>query len=102
MTRRPPKSTPFPTSTFFRSAKPLADYTIEDIRREYLTQKSCAPYCTISCVHQIAYLDRKSTRLHSSHQIISYAVFCFKIINFHHASITTTAVSLNIGNLAPN
>lgn len=38
-------------------AKPLEDYTIEDIRREYVTQKSCAPFCTISCVHQIAYFD---------------------------------------------
>jgi len=38
-------------------AKPLEDYTIEDIRREYITQKSCAPFCTISCVHQISYFD---------------------------------------------
>jgi MoaA/NifB/PqqE/SkfB family radical SAM enzyme len=38
-------------------AKPLADYTLEDIRREYLTQKSCAPFCTISCVRQISYFD---------------------------------------------
>ena len=38
-------------------AKPLAQYTVEDIRREYLTKKSCAPYCTISCVHQISYID---------------------------------------------
>ena len=38
-------------------AKPLADYTVEDIRREYLTPKSCAPYCTVSCVHQISYMD---------------------------------------------
>lgn len=38
-------------------AKPLEDYSIEDIRREYVTQKSCAPFCTISCVHQIAYFD---------------------------------------------
>jgi MoaA/NifB/PqqE/SkfB family radical SAM enzyme len=38
-------------------AKPLADYTVEDIRREYLTQKSCAPFCTISCVRQISYFD---------------------------------------------
>ncbi len=38
-------------------AKPLEDYTVEDIRREYLTQKSCAPFCTVSCVHQIAYFD---------------------------------------------
>lgn len=38
-------------------AKPLEDYTVADIRREYLTQKSCAPFCTISCVHQISYFD---------------------------------------------
>ena len=38
-------------------AKPLEDYTVADIRREYVTQKSCAPFCTISCVHQISYFD---------------------------------------------
>ena len=38
-------------------AKPLEDYTVADIRREYITQKSCAPFCTVSCVHQISYFD---------------------------------------------
>jgi len=38
-------------------AKPLADYTVADIRREYVTQKGCAPFCTVSCVHQISYMD---------------------------------------------
>ncbi len=38
-------------------AKPLADYTVDDIRREFLTEKSCAPHCTVSCVHQISYID---------------------------------------------
>jgi MoaA/NifB/PqqE/SkfB family radical SAM enzyme len=38
-------------------AKPLAEYTVEDIRREYLTEKGCAPLCTVSCVHQVSYLD---------------------------------------------
>ncbi len=38
-------------------AKPLAQYTVEDIRREYLTKKDCAPFCTVSCVHQISYMD---------------------------------------------
>ncbi|HUS07164.1 MAG TPA: radical SAM protein [Bryobacteraceae bacterium] len=37
--------------------KPLAEYTVEDIRREYITEKSCAPYCTVSCVHQVSYFD---------------------------------------------
>jgi len=38
-------------------AKPLAEYTIEDVRREFLTEKGCAPHCTVSCVHQISYID---------------------------------------------
>ena len=37
--------------------KPLDDYTVDDIRREYLTAKGCAPYCTVSCVHQVSYMD---------------------------------------------
>ena len=36
---------------------PLADYGVEDIRREFLTEKGCAPQCTISCVHQVSYMD---------------------------------------------
>jgi MoaA/NifB/PqqE/SkfB family radical SAM enzyme len=38
-------------------AKPLMEYTLEDIRREYRTAKSCAPRCTVACVHQVSYLD---------------------------------------------
>jgi MoaA/NifB/PqqE/SkfB family radical SAM enzyme len=37
--------------------KPLMDYTIDDIRREYRTAKGCAPRCTVACVHQISYID---------------------------------------------
>jgi MoaA/NifB/PqqE/SkfB family radical SAM enzyme len=37
--------------------KALEDYTVSDIRREYYTEKSCAPLCTVSCVHQISYFD---------------------------------------------
>ncbi|MGH9521988.1 MAG: radical SAM protein [Terriglobales bacterium] len=37
--------------------KPLLEYTRADIRREYLTEKGCAPHCTVSCVHQVSYLD---------------------------------------------
>jgi hypothetical protein len=36
---------------------PLEKYTIDDIRREYLTEKSCAPHCTVSCVHQVSIFD---------------------------------------------
>jgi MoaA/NifB/PqqE/SkfB family radical SAM enzyme len=38
-------------------AKPLAEYTVEDIRREFLTVKGCAAHCTVSCVHQVSYMD---------------------------------------------
>ena len=38
-------------------AIPLEKYTVDDIRREYLTEKSCAPHCTVSCVHQVSVLD---------------------------------------------
>ena len=36
---------------------PLAKYTVADIRREYVTEKSCAPHCTVSCVHQVSVVD---------------------------------------------
>src|SRR5437879_8375963 len=38
-------------------AIPLEQYTIADIRREYLTEKGCAPHCTVSCVHQVSIFD---------------------------------------------
>jgi MoaA/NifB/PqqE/SkfB family radical SAM enzyme len=37
--------------------KPLDQYTVADIRREYITEKPCAPYCTVSCVHYVSYFD---------------------------------------------
>jgi MoaA/NifB/PqqE/SkfB family radical SAM enzyme len=36
---------------------PLATYTRDDLRREYLSEKSCAPHCTVSCVHQVSIFD---------------------------------------------
>ncbi len=36
---------------------PLEQYTVADIRREFLTEKSCAPHCTVSCVHHVSYMD---------------------------------------------
>ncbi len=38
-------------------AIPLEKYTTEDIRREYLSEKGCAPNCTVSCVHQVSVFD---------------------------------------------
>src|SRR5262245_65382548 len=65
--RRPPRSTLFPYTTLFRSAEREAGRH-RDLRREQLAQ-----------VRALASeLDRKSTRLNSSHLGISYAVFCLK------------------------
>src|SRR5256885_3420184 len=62
MIRRPPRSTLFPYTTLFRS--PLPCWTT--------TAARCwAPAATTTS-------DRKSTRLNSSHLVISYAVFCLK------------------------
>ncbi|TMQ73702.1 MAG: radical SAM protein [Candidatus Eisenbacteria bacterium] len=38
-------------------AIPLESYTVEDIRREYRTEKACAPYCTVNCVQQVGLMD---------------------------------------------
>ena len=40
-----------------RPGIPLADYTLEHLEREYHTVKPCAPFCTVSCVHQTAMAD---------------------------------------------
>src|SRR5258708_23750288 len=66
MIRRPPRSTLFPYTTLFRS---ISTVESEFSRGSGITQ----PHRFANC-----FRDRKSTRLNSSHQIISYAVFCLK------------------------
>src|SRR5947209_13599722 len=68
MIRRPPRSTLFPYTTLFRSHPPTQPSVpkVSEVMDEVPAQKSRAP------------LDRKSTRLNSSHANISYAVFCLK------------------------
>src|SRR5258708_24612588 len=77
MIRRPPRSTLFPYTTLFRSEK--FDYIISRAFAEIaefiaLTRHLLAPGGVLAAMKG----DRKSTRLNSSHQIISYAVFCLK------------------------
>jgi MoaA/NifB/PqqE/SkfB family radical SAM enzyme len=38
-------------------AIPLEKYTVSDLRREFYTEKPCAPHCTVSCVHQVSIFD---------------------------------------------
>src|ERR1039457_7497003 len=63
MIRRPPRSTLFPYTTLFRSVLVLEPATLSDQTSDNV--------CT-----ELG--DRKSTRLNSSHLVISYAVFCLK------------------------
>jgi MoaA/NifB/PqqE/SkfB family radical SAM enzyme len=54
-------------------AIPLEHYTVEDLRREFETQKSCAPHCTVSCVHQVSVLDAWRAPQHPSPAPVSSA-----------------------------
>src|SRR5260221_7426769 len=72
MIRRPPRSTLFPYTTLFRSEvsmpRALETSEIPGIVEQYRHAAECAKRAG----------DRKSTRLNSSHTVISYAVFCLK------------------------
>src|SRR5258708_12753147 len=70
MIRRPPRSTLFPYTTLFRSHA-------EDPGAVRLLAKQSEDSSETPLEHEV-HKDRKSTRLNSSHQIISYAVFCLK------------------------
>src|SRR2546429_2530598 len=95
MIRRPPRSTLFPYTTLFRSRLATSQQSYVSTRaivsprrrRENFAAALGAPknviFATVSyltCI--LASLDRKSTRLNSSHGYISYAVFCLKKKNF--------------------
>src|SRR5438552_14815608 len=84
MIRRPPRSTLFPYTTLFRSCARREGRELvspEQGRRDGCREtRPSAPSQPIGHAHDHArrVRDRKSTRLNSSHQIISYAVFCLK------------------------
>src|SRR5258708_14531460 len=75
MIRRPPRSTLFPYTTLFRST---GNSNITAISCGAFTVGSFSGIGTPHATAQVTVSDRKSTRLNSSHQIISYAVFCLK------------------------
>src|SRR2546421_2468102 len=76
MIRRPPRSTLFPYTTLFRSRpdrlRCLLTPTLPATSPPLPHPECLLPPCPMSC------RDRKSTRLNSSHDQISYAVFCLK------------------------
>src|SRR3712207_8288828 len=88
MIRRPPRSTLFPYTTLFRSSLEtlsissylLTGYTKRDPRSNEAALKYLLIGASSTAVflYGVSLLDRKSTRLNSSHANISYAVFCLK------------------------
>src|SRR2546427_2967818 len=77
MIRRPPRSTLFPYTTLFRSSSPSAGAgpISKDPKEPDPNGSSVRSLRLRRLLHR---LDRKSTRLNSSHSQISYAVFCLK------------------------
>src|SRR2546426_6218057 len=85
MIRRPPRSTLFPYTTLFRSrveqqfasvAPGIVQYTTDVLFRDLWLRPDLAP--RDRSLVTVSAQDRKSTRLNSSHLVISYAVFCLK------------------------
>src|SRR3712207_8502426 len=102
MIRRPPRSTLFPYTTLFRSNPARA--RDGKLRRERYERRgnlrdAFEPLeepveSPVRGAEQVP-LDRKSTRLNSSHANISYAVFCLKKKKQHHNRITTPRMYQN-------
>src|SRR2546430_13636245 len=113
MIRRPPRSTLFPYTTLFRSERDLGDYRNPspggvsrcDTSLGLSAGRSdgAAHRHAEGCWREPALrsdgdvVDRKSTRLNSSHSQISYAVFCLKKKTHHHA----IARRARLGTVAP-
>src|SRR5256885_2957342 len=100
MIRRPPRSTLFPYTTLFRSTLPLNRFnptaqqnTLHNVAnfqhdagfRDPSAKTVRPPHIRHSGVMS----DRKSTRLNSSHLVISYAVFCLKKKKIEYNNSTT-------------
>src|SRR2546426_2086318 len=93
MIRRPPRSTLFPYTTLFRS-------DVEPTRHLTRAELQSLAFHSITQVRDLepGGVDRKSTRLNSSHLVISYAVFCLKKKKDDHiASIHLIQSCLNDG-----
>src|SRR2546426_5786611 len=96
MIRRPPRSTLFPYTTLFRSGteqelKPLYEgAAASENTLDYWAGYTLNPSDTRWVAERT---DRKSTRLNSSHLVISYAVFCLKKKNSRHVCLLPRAES---------
>src|SRR2546430_3548431 len=89
MIRRPPRSTLFPYTTLFRSGGKYDKSEGYFIEPTVIVVKN--PTYVTMCEELFGPVDRKSTRLNSSHSQISYAVFCLK-----KKKLTTLELCLSI------
>src|SRR2546422_6315904 len=94
MIRRPPRSTLFPYTTLFRSEfgqtfamQLVGQKVMYDLRKQIFGHLQRLKIC-----FRRSYIDRKSTRLNSSHGYISYAVFCLKKKKTQQKSATVSPV----------
>src|SRR5690349_23503531 len=89
MRRRPPRSTLFPYTTLFRS---ILDVNVERLRYldDVMPQNVFTLYSNAFNIRRM--LDRKSTRLNSSHVENSYAVFCLKKKNKTHTAFSPDTI----------
>src|SRR3712207_7977062 len=91
MIRRPPRSTLFPYTTLFRSR--LLGVAVDRVRHRLFRRAqevmNLAEHRPDAAHLEHQPLDRKSTRLNSSHANISYAVFCLKKKTFSNSSAYT-------------
>src|SRR3712207_7782342 len=83
MIRRPPRSTLFPYTTLFRSAEVEPELVSDHlcwsgVGGHFAHDLLPLPFSEEALAHVAGRVDRKSTRLNSSHANISYAVFCLK------------------------
>src|SRR5258705_2300592 len=78
MIRRPPRSTLFPYTTLFRSNQPEVEAELCNIIASLYAEIGNVPKGEEIARRALTMIDRKSTRLNSSHLGISYAVFCLK------------------------
>src|SRR5256885_5309549 len=102
MIRRPPRSTLFPYTTLFRSIVCVTGSVLV-FRRELMLIYANRPRVAMRpgvnplTEEQLAAADRKSTRLNSSHLVISYAVFCLKKkkkTQYRHVNVKSTRRAL--------
>src|SRR2546421_4497651 len=100
MIRRPPRSTLFPYTTLFRSLDPMGEWVVHEACRQAKAWQlqgqrpmRIAVNLSPSQFRLKNLVDRKSTRLNSSHDQISYAVFCLKKKKQKHSTTRASTVS---------